>query len=383
MFPWQRLIYFAELDILTQMKEPKNESDPQQVLRSIRASRIILPALIGAAAVAYLFWRQFDPAEFANIQWTGRAWFWLGVSIALGVLRHLAYAARLRVLSHGALSWPKCIELIFIWEFASAVSPTSLGGSAVAFFILGNEKKLSLAKATTVVLYTIVLDGFFLLATLPILFVVIGPTIMRPDAGSFAEAGGWGVYFLVAYLVMLAYTGIFFYGLFFGPHQMKRILLWFTRLPFLKRFHHKAEVLGDELILASAELQRERLRFHLKAFGHTIVAWSTRFLLLSALLIAFVPAIPLDFRAQFELYARLETMFFVIAFSPTPGGAGLIELLFGGFLSDYVTNSTYATVISTVWRLLSYYVYLFAGAVLVPNWIRKVLRPAKASLLKP
>jgi glycosyltransferase 2 family protein len=39
-----------------------------------------------------------------------------------------------------------------------------------------------------------------------------------------------------------------------------------------------------------------------------------------------------------------------------------------------VANSTYATVISTVWRLLSYYVYLFAGAVLVPNWIRKVLR---------
>ena len=66
-------------------------------------------------------------------------------------------------------------------------------------------------------------------------------------------------------------------------------------------------------------------------------------------------------------------MFFVIAFSPTPGGAGLIELLFNGFLSDYVTSNTHATFISTLWRMISFYVFLFAGAVLVPNWINKTL----------
>lgn len=67
-------------------------------------------------------------------------------------------------------------------------------------------------------------------------------------------------------------------------------------------------------------------------------------------------------------------MFFVIAFSPTPGGAGLIELLFNGFLSDYVTSNTHATFISTLWRMISFYVFLFAGAVLVPNWINKKLK---------
>ena len=166
--------------------------EQQEALKSIRLSRIIFPVAIGVAAVGWLLWRQFDPEEFAEIEWTFRAWFWIGMAVVLAVIRHLAYAHRLRLLSDGAFSWRKSIELIFIWEFSSAVSPTSLGGSAVAFFILSQEK-LSTAKTATIVLYTIVLDSVFLLGTLPILFLLFGSSIMRPDAGSFAEAGGWGV----------------------------------------------------------------------------------------------------------------------------------------------------------------------------------------------
>ena len=75
-------------------------------------------------------------------------------------------------ISHYIL-WKKCIELIFIWEFSSAVSPTSVGGSAVAFFVLAQEK-LSTAKTATIVLYTVVLDTIFFVGTLPILFAFFG-----------------------------------------------------------------------------------------------------------------------------------------------------------------------------------------------------------------
>ncbi|MBK9487578.1 MAG: flippase-like domain-containing protein [Haliscomenobacter sp.] len=67
-------------------------------------------------------------------------------------------------------------------------------------------------------------------------------------------------------------------------------------------------------------------------------------------------------------------MFFVVMFSPTPGGAGVIEVAFNGFLTDYVHSNTHATVISTIWRLLSYYLYLAAGALVVPVWIRAVFK---------
>lgn len=359
-------------------KQPLALDDSQQeALASIRMSRIIIPVLLGLVAVAYMLWRQFDPQEFAKIEWTRHTFFWIGVTVLIIVIRHLAYATRLRILSQGAFSWWKCIELIFIWEFSSAVSPTSIGGSAVAFFILSQEK-LPTAKTATIVLYTIVLDGAFFILTLPFLYLIFGSNMIRPGIDSFSDVGAWGGYFLFAYALMASYTIVFYYGLFISPRQIKRLLFRLSGIRFLKRFRKKWITLGNEMIIASKELRKKRGPFHLGAFLATATAWSCRFLLIMCLIIAFIKATPLDFWSQFGLYARLETMFVIIAFSPTPGGAGFVEVLFGGFLTDYVSNQTRATVISTIWRLLSYYSYLLAGAIIIPNWIRQRLNERRA-----
>ena len=358
------------------MKEQENleqlTEEQEDVLKSIRVSRIIAPVLIGIVAVFYMLWRQFDPQEFEKINWTSHTLFWIIGAIGLIVLRHLSYAARLRILSEKAFSWRKCIELIFIWEFSSAVSPTSVGGSAVAFFILAQEK-LSTAKTATIVIYTIVLDSLFFIVGLPILYMLFGSNMIRPNIETASDLGAWGYYFIGAYTVMAIYSGLFYYGLFINPKQLKRFIVGVTNISFLTRFKDAARKLGDDMIVASKELKQHRWPFHLKAFLATAGAWSCRFLLINFLIIAFIQDIPLDFWTQFELYARLETMFVIILLAPTPGGAGFVELLFGGFMSDYVTNSTYATVISTIWRLLTYYSYLLAGAIVIPNWIRTVL----------
>lgn len=346
------------------------------MLNSVRLSRIILPVVLGVAAVAYLLWRQFNPEEFAKIQWTSHTFFWISITVLIIVIRHLAYATRLRILSQGAFSWWKCVELIFIWEFSSAVSPTSVGGSAVAFFVLSQEK-LATAKTATIVLYTIVLDGLFFVGTLPFLYLLFGTDMIRPGVSVIQDLGGWGGYFLFAYGLMATYTTVFYYGLFRSPIQIKRLLFWVSGLRFLRRFRKKWIELGNEMVIASRELRKKRWPFHLSAFLATATAWSCRFILLNCLIIAFIQGISLDFWTQFGLYARLETMFVIIAFSPTPGGAGFVEVLFGGFLTDYVTNETRATVISTLWRLLSYYSYLLAGAIVIPNWIRQRLNERK------
>lgn len=355
--------------------------EQQEVLNSIRISRIIIPVLIGIAAVFYMLLRQFDPKEFATIDWTSHTWFWISITIVLLIIRHIAYATRLRILSEGVFSWKKCIELIFIWEFSSAVSPTSVGGSAVAFFVLAQEK-LSTAKTATIVLYTIVLDSIFFIGTLPLLYACFGNTMIRPNVTSLSDIGGWGYYFLIAYIVMATYGSIFYYGLFINPVQLKRFLVGFTRIKWLRKYRAKAIALGDDMMVASKALKQHDYKFHIQAFLATATAWSCRFLLLNCLIIAFIHTIPTDFWTQFQLYARLETMFVIIAFSPTPGGAGFVEILFGGFLSDYVANPTYATVISTIWRLLTYYSYLLAGAIIIPNWIRTVLNQRRLKKLE-
>lgn len=361
-------------------KQTDFSEEQQEVLNSIKASRVFVPIVLGLVAVGYLLWRQFDPQEFAQIEWTRHTFFWIGLTVVIIIIRHLAYATRLRILSQGVFSWWKCIELIFIWEFSSAVSPTSVGGSAVAFFVLSQEK-LPTAKTATIVLYTIVLDGLFFIGTLPLLFLIFGTDMIRPDVVSIADLGAWGGYFVFAYVLMASYTALFYYGLFGNPLTIKRLLFQLSKVRWLRRFQKRWVLLGNEMMVASRELRKQQWPFHLKAFLATATAWSCRFLLLNCLIIAFIDDIPLDFWSQFALYARLEAMFVIIAFSPTPGGAGFVEVLFGGFLTDYVSNKTRATVISTIWRLMSYYSYLLAGAIIIPNWIRERLNERRKGRL--
>jgi glycosyltransferase 2 family protein len=347
--------------------------EQHKVLRSLSASRIILPTLLGLVAVGYVFWRNFDAAEFAKIEWTAWVFTWIFIGIICVLIRDLAYAYRLRILTEGELSWRKCIEVVVIWEFSSAVSPSALGGSAVAFFILSQER-LSVARTVTIVTYTIVLDALFMLLTLPILFMVFGFDMIRPNAQTFADTGAWGYSFLAFYGFMIFYSIVFAYGIFIGPKQMKGLLHWVTNNKLLRRFNAGANKLGEDLVMASDGLKKQSLSNHLQAMLGTLIAWVFRFLLISCLIIAFVPDLPLNLGFQFELYARLQSMFFMIMFSPTPGGAGVIELLFGGFLTDYINSKTLSSVISAIWRILSYYIYLIGGAIVVPMWIKKVLK---------
>ncbi len=353
----------------------------KEVLESIRISRVILPILLGVAAVLYLAWKQFDPEELAKISWSSRILQGIALAFLLLVMRHLAYATRLRILSQGDFSWRKCIELIFIWEFSAAVSPTSVGGSAVAFFVLAQEK-LPAARTATIVLYTIILDTLFFIVSIPLWLLAFGPSIIRPDLHSLSQLDAWGTTFFLAYFFMFLYGLLFFYGLFINPGQIKRLLFRITSLRFLRRFRKRAVLLGMEMVLASLEMKRQSRTFHLKAFAATVAAWSGRFLLLAVLIAAFKESWPTTSSWYLELYARLEAMFVIIAFSPTPGGAGFVEVLFGGFLTDYVNNDTNSILIATIWRLMTYYLYLLAGAIVIPNWIREVLNYRKEARKK-
>ncbi|HRI61316.1 MAG TPA: hypothetical protein PK228_16365, partial [Saprospiraceae bacterium] len=68
---------------------PQNiEAESQRVVRSFRLSRMILPIALGIAAVGYLFYHQFDLEQFRTIEWTGRAFAWIGLAFGILVLRH-------------------------------------------------------------------------------------------------------------------------------------------------------------------------------------------------------------------------------------------------------------------------------------------------------
>jgi glycosyltransferase 2 family protein len=344
--------------------------EQQKVLHSMRVSRMILPITIGLCVVAYMLYRQYDPAAFQKINWSGRTFMWIGISFILLVMRHLAFATRMYILSHGHFSFKKCIELIFIFEFSLCVTPTTLGGSAVSLFVMTQEQ-LSAARTTTIVLYKIVLDSFFFISTLPLLFWACGARMIRPDMVDIFDIDWRARIFYGSYLGMAIYGTFFFYGLFINPMLMRRFLSWMTTFPILKRFHEKAVYLGDNLLLAADEMRNIGWKRHLAAFLATWAAWACKFLLISALIVG-IHRTPIDFQQDLLLYARLQAMFIIMAFSPSPGGAGFAEFVFGDFLSDFVNVPSVALIIALIWRVMSYYLYLAAGAIIVPNWIRKV-----------
>lgn len=351
------------------------EAAGAEVARSLRFSRILIPVLIGLGVVGYLLWRQFDPEEFAKIHWTYHTLGWVGLAALFLVVRHLAYATRLWILSDGFFSFRKCIQLIFIWEFSSAITPTAVGGSAVALFVLSREN-LSFARTATIVVHTVVLDTIFFIVFLPILYLFFGSAMIRPDMRHFFDVDGWGITFMATYLLMAAYGGFFFYGLFRNPNQFKRLLVIFTYNRLLRRFRHQAIDTGNDIILASRELARHPFSYHLRAFGATAVAWCCKFFVLSALINGIVPDMDLGFETQSLLFSRLKAMLVIMAFSPTPGGSGFAEYVFGGFLSDFVPKGI-ALVVATTWRLMAYYFYLIAGAIIIPSWLQSHIRLRK------
>ena len=334
--------------------------------------RIILPILIGVGVVAFLFYRQFDPAEWAQISWTIHTLGWVALSVSLLVIRHLAYAMRLYVLSERDFTFRKCIELIFIWEFSSAVSPTSVGGSAVALFVLSQEK-LSAGRTASLVLYTVVLDTAFFVLNLTLLYLVFGPGMVRPGAETFADLGGWGYTFLTAWAAMALYGSFFFWGLFVSPTAIRNVLRALARWRLLRRFRKGLLRTAQDTAAASRHMRAKPLRWHLSAFLATAGAWSCRFLLLSCLIVAF-GEVSLSPAIQLELYGRLQAMYLIIAFSPTPGGAGFAESLLEGFTTDFMGAATTSVlVVAMLWRGFTYYAYLVAGAIVVPNWIRGLI----------
>ena len=342
--------------------------DQEEVIKSIRVSRVIIPVILGVLVVFYLTWKQFSPEEYAKINWTSHTLIWVGLAIILLIIRHLAYAFRLYILAEGAFSYTKCIQLIFIWEFSSAVSPSAVGGSAVALFVLSQEK-LSTAKTSAIVLYTVVLDTLFFMSTLILLYLIVGPVMIRPDL---TVLDGWAYTFFTTYIFMAIYAVFFFYALFIRPDRVKGFLNYLTNIRFLKKYKSKALEVADDFVIASRHLKKKKFGFHLKAFGGTFIAWSMRFLLLNCLIIAIVDTTSLDFFNQFKLYSRLEAMFVIMAFSPTPGGAGVAEIVFGGFLSDYVPVGI-SIIVAFLWRLMTYYSYLFAGVIIIPTWLRGII----------
>lgn len=339
---------------------------------TFKAWKVILPVIIGLAVVALMFWhdarKENLSAVWGDISWTPRA---IGcVLLAWGFMlgRDVGLTWRFRALTDNTLSWRRAFRVDWLCEFTSCVTPSAVGGSSLGMVFL-NTQGVEFGRATTLMITTIFLDELFLVVSCPIV-VLFTPAreIFASGASDFSQ--GIQLTFWIVYAGIAAWTGLLFVGIILKPHGLRKALHAICSLPFLRRWQSKVDAMGDNMVATSVELRTKPFGFWLEAFGATTLSWLSRFMVVNALFLAFLPQ---DDPWQWVILARQFVVWVILMVSPTPGGSGLSEWLFTEYYGDLVPTAAMALILAIFWRVVSYYIYLAIGAYVVPRWLQQTL----------
>lgn len=311
----------------------------------------------------------------ANYQWKLQAiWALLG-ALLMVVLRDAGYMYRIRLLTDKALSWRKSFDVVMLWEFASALTPSIVGGSGVAIYVVHREG-LSVGRATATIFITAMMDEIFYIIMVPLVFIIVGGDRLFPTEELFGiiTPGMLRNLFYGGYAFILLLTTVILLGIFFYPLRTKLFLVKLFSFGILRRWQRHMVKLGDEIILSSEHFRGKSVTFWSKAMVATIVSWTARFFTLNFIFLAFISGFD-----HIEVYGRQLVMWVIMLISITPGSSGIAELLLPAFFS-YLPGlaPVLLAMVAIFWRLLTYFPYLFVGAAVLPGWFRRTARFQKA-----
>lgn len=346
---------------------------PGDVLEYVKPRRILIPIALGLAASTWLLLRNFNPEAFETIDWTWQSSFWIFMALMMVVVRDLAYMYRIRVLTENELSWRRSFDVIMLWEFASAIAPPALGGGFAFAILILNKERIKMGRSISVIMFTSFLDGMFFALIAPLVYFIEGKERLfaNVDTASTEQLlhGNKLLYtFWVIYFVVLIYKLFVAYALFINARAVKWALIKMFSLGFLKKWRYKVMLTGSDLVIAAKELRGQTAGYWIKSFIATCVSWSARFIIINCIILAFTTSVP----DQFLLYSRQVVMGILNIGMPTPGGAGGAEVMFKNFLGELIQNPTITVSLAFLWRLISYYPYLFVGSIVLPRWVKRV-----------
>ena len=300
-----------------------------------------------------------------TINWTSSSFLWLFAAVLGMVGRDLFYIIRIRILSKNKLTWKRSTVVILLWEFASALSPGVVGGAAVAMFIL-NREKIPLGRSTAIVIITAFMDNLFYIIMIPFVFIFIDQATLFPS--QIASSGSVQWVFWSGFSVILIICLFLFSTLFFLPKLATQFLTRLFSLPLLRKWKTKAIQTGIDLEVSALELQQEKFSFWIKTFFVTLGSWISRYLVINFILNAFIS---LRFIDHITLLGKQLVLWLFMLISPTPGASGVAEYAFGELLASFSSSAILIASLAILWRLISYFPYLFIGAFILPKWLRK------------
>ena len=339
-----------------------NESSSPKSQASTRPHiswRYIVGSLaLSVAAMAVVIALTYTPGMLEHLK--PKRFPGLFLAIGVSVLRIYLGAARLKLFSDGQLSWPGAFRLILSWDFASAVTPSTIGGAPVATYAMTREG-VSLGKSTIVMMFGVLLDHIWYSIAVPILLITGLYFEVIPEQAGLVG----GVTMVLIYLALIGYGGLLTYGLLVNPSSLKSIVNQIFRLPLLRRIRDKAMVEAENLEAHSNQIRSKPTSYFAKAFGLTLAMWLCRIALPVIVILSLLPA------NEILLVLRSLAMHLSFVAVPTPGGSGGVEGLFVLFLGPLIDRAAFIGLAVFLWRLISYYISIGLGMFAFSWYARK------------
>lgn len=334
--------------------------------------RAVIPVLIGVGVTLLLFRYEVGPDGLKGFVFTDRAIAGCLLALLFMAGRDFGLTWRFHTIAWPQLSWKRSLRVDLMCAFTSAITPSAVGGSAFAIFYL-NREGVTLGRATTMTLTTLFLDELFFVVFCPVILMIV------PFGELFGTSGHDAVFmetvqllFWLVYAGIVVWTAILYLGIIRCPHVVSRVIKKIFRLRWLRRWQHKADTTADNMVAASADLRNVGRRWWLNVFGATVVSWFSRYLIVNALFWGFVPE-----ASGLLVFCRQFVVWVLLMISPTPGGSGVSEWLFTEYYGDLMHTPGMALVIAIAWRIVSYYVYLISGSLMLPTYFGRRSQKAK------
>lgn len=323
--------------------------------------------LLGFGVIGYMLYSTYEPGQFQTLLQANL--FWVGMAIAVLLIRDFGYMYRIRYITDKVLSWKQSFNVIMLWEFASCALPSVVGGTTVVAYILFKEK-IPLGKSIAQVMVTSMLDNlYFVLAVPLVLYFTKGNVLPEMVGLSESLRETLGIAFFVSYLLVALYAFTMFYALFINPQAVKRL---FIRLGQLKPFGRWREAMfrhANELLISSKHLRSKNTSYWLHAGVSTLFVWTARYIIIGCLIAAFTQ---LSLHDHLVIFSRNLIYKIVLFVSITPGAAGIAELAFPAFFGAFLGSFT--TIVVLLYRMLTHYLYLVMGAIIFPRWAARVFK---------
>ena len=345
------------------------ENDTAIIQKAFSWWKIWLAIFFGLSIASWMMYRSLANHQISDIltgiHWTYKSWLWLLGAFICMVGRDFFYMLRIRILTKEMITWKNSFHVIMLWEFASALAPGVMSGATVAMFILHREK-IPMGRSTAIIIITALMDNLFYVLLIPVVFLFISQAYLFPDSLGGSKSVQW--VFWIGFGIKVVLCLFLFSSIFLFPKLTSNFLSGVFKLPFLKKWHSKAVKTSEEIEVSSKELKSESKVFWLKAIGATFASWTCRYLVINCILNAFLN---LNFLNNIQILGKQLVLWLLMMVSPTPGGSGIAEYAFGQLLADFSDSALLITGLAILWRLISYFPYLFIGAIILPKWLKK------------